>query len=99
MMRNKKGDLAIGPVIAIILGLVVLIILIMVVRQQVTKGAERYDAIGGEAELAADKCASIIFGRACSSNCDPNKKQKQVYSPAGQWKDCSKVGKVCCESI
>lgn len=99
-MKNKKGaEFAIGTVVMIVLGLAVLIILILVVRQQVTKGSQGYSEIGGQAKLDSDNCKSIILGRSCvpSVNCDTSKGMKQVYSPLGQWKDC-KAPDVCCEN-
>lgn len=99
-METKKGaEFAIGTVVMIVLGLAVLIILILVVRQQVTKGAQGYSDIGGQAKIDGDNCKNIILGRSCvpSANCDTSKGMRQVYSTSGQWADC-KSPNVCCEN-
>jgi len=98
-MKNKKGaEFAIGTVVMIVLGLAVLIILILVVRQQVTKGAQGYSDIGGQAELNSTKCTNIILGRSCSTSQQCATAQGRYYSssPQGQWTDCGQ-GQGCCE--
>jgi len=98
-MKEKKGDIAIGTVISVVLGLVVLVIIILVVRQQVTKGASKYSEIGEQATIKQDTCTSFIMGRVCSNNaCDINKGYKEKFPPTGEWTDCGS-GKHCCESI
>ena len=93
----KKGQgMSVQTVVMIVLGLIVLVILVMVVRQQVTGGAKKYTEIGKEATIKADKCGSFILGRSCSdSPCDTSKGFEQVYSPSGKWtdKDCN----YCCQ--
>jgi len=94
---NKKGaEIATSTIVMILLGLAVLIILIMVFRQQIAKGAQQYANISSQTTLSSDSCASIILGRACSDTCDPAKGQREVFSPSGQWKDCG--SKKCCEA-
>lgn len=100
MMKNKKGaEFAIGTVVMIVLGLAVLIILILVVRQQVTKGAQGYSDIGGQAELNPTKCTNIILGRSCTTaqQCASAGGRYFSSSPQGAWQDCG-AGQGCCES-
>ena len=86
-------------VMLIILGLVVLFIIIMVVRQQVTGGAKKYTELGKQAEIKGDKCSSFLLGRGCSAKaCDREKGFEQVYSPTGVWTDCKKDKlEYCCQ--
>jgi len=94
-MKSKKGlEMATGTVVAIILGLVILIILIVFVQQQVKTTSEKYGKIGEEADISADKCASILQGSFCSDQaCDTSKRYKEKI---GMWKDCLSP-KHCCE--
>ncbi len=92
----KKGvEIATNTMVLIIISLIVLAIVVLVFRQQVTKGAEKYTSIGKEAEINATKCSNIILGRACSDNaCKTGEGFKEEYSPTGTWSDCP--GKHCC---
>ena len=92
----KKGQgMSIQTVVMIILGLVVLAIIVLVVRQQVTGGAKRYTNISLESEIKIDKCSAFFLNRACSDNpCDTSKGFEEVYSPTGTWTDCP--NKQCC---
>lgn len=92
----KKGvELATNTMVLIIISLIVLAIIVLVLRQQITKGAEKYTAIGKEAEINTTKCSNIILGRACSDTaCDTSKGFTEEYSPTGKWDDCG--GKHCC---
>ena len=101
-MQNKRGlEMAMGTIVAIVLGLIILIILIIFAQRQVTKGGEKLGEIGKEAEYAADKCQSIIKGTFCAAagKRDPKKYDEKSSSPAGPWIDCGKTLKdkpVCC---
>ncbi|VVB81066.1 Uncharacterised protein [uncultured archaeon] len=84
---NKKGaEFAINTVIMIVLGLIVLVILILVVRQQVTKGASQYTQIGEQA-TATGGCASFLEGRSCvkGTACPP---PPDMLTVPGTWPDC-----------
>lgn len=100
--QDKKGaEIAISTIVMIVLGLAVLVILILVVRQQVTKGAGQYgeisESIGGGAG-----CFNILEGRSCvkGRNCPPD-----MTPVTGTWPDCVEKGKatkpqstfVCCK--
>ena len=105
---NKKGaEFAIGTVIMIVLGLAVLIIMILVVRQQVTKGASKYTEIGEEVTTTGG-CYSLLEGRSCvkGTSCPPD-----MTGPVpGAWADCKEkteretkrtgkaVSYVCCQT-
>jgi hypothetical protein len=90
-MEKRGQGLPVSTIILIVLGLVVLVILILVVRQQVTRGASRYEEIGKEVEIRADKCYNIIEQRSCAKSCP------EGYRPvSGTWSDC-KSGEVCCQ--
>jgi len=81
--RKKGAEMAINTVIMIILGLIVLVILILVVRQQVTKGAAKYTELGDQA-TATGGCSSFLEGRSCvKGTCPPDMKPV-----AGTWADC-----------
>jgi len=95
----KKGQgLPINTIIIAALGMLVLIILAFVIRNQIAQGTKKYTEIGKEAEIKVDKCGSVILNRACSIGCDPAK-TREVYSPAGAWDDCKDKGGHCCESV
>jgi hypothetical protein len=99
---NKKGaEMATNTIIMIILGLVVLVILILVIRQQVTKGASKYTEIGEDVTTTGG-CYSLFEGRSCvktTGTCPPDMKEEP-----GAWPDCqAKAQKqnarfVCCKS-
>ncbi|MBS3124964.1 hypothetical protein J4211_01770 [Candidatus Woesearchaeota archaeon] len=70
---NKRGsEVAINPLITIALGVIVLIILIVIFRDQITKGGKDYTKISEQAGL--DKC-SFLTGRSCvaASTCPTDK--------------------------
>ena len=89
---NKKGaEFAVGTIVMLVLGLVVLVILILVVRQQITKGAEKYTDIREEATIKKE-CTSP---RTCSNECRPD--QHEVFSLTGVWANCG-PNQSCCEA-
>jgi len=67
MLHMKKGQgMSINVLVMAVLGIVVLIIIIMVVRNQITEGSARFTAIGEKADIGSlDKCDNIILGRSC----------------------------------
>jgi len=95
-MKKKGVQLGLQAVIIATLGLVVLIILIMIIRGQLTKGTARYTNISLEAEKefrAGNRCAVILSGRFCSDACTaPSYKQVP-----GTYEDCKGSKKNCCE--
>ncbi len=91
-MMHKKGlEMAMGTIVAIVLGLIVLIILIVFVQQQVSKSSSKLGEIEKEADYAADKCQSIIKGTFCTSECKESEGYKTRTSPTGTWSDCGKA--------
>ena len=95
-MTNKRAiEMATSTIVTIVLGLIVLVILIIFVQQQVKKSSDKYGQFGEEANLAADKCQSIVMGKFCSDNCETAKYDKIPNSPTGKpWSDCK--GQSCC---
>ncbi len=88
--------MSVQTVVLIILGLLVLAILFVVVRQQVTSGAKKYTELGSQAEIKEGQCANVIIGRWCAEDCAKDG-GKQV---PGVWNDCTKASATakCCES-
>ena len=93
---NKKGvSLQVNMIIIIVLGLIALVIAIVFLRTQITKGAEKYEEIGA----ALEKCEGLFKNRECMASC-PSPEQK--VRPIGSgWADCGKGEKIgkpdCCE--
>lgn len=96
-MHNKRAiEMATSTIVTIVLGLIILVILIVFVQQQVKRSSDKYGQFGEEANLAADKCQSIVMGKFCSDTCDTAKYVKVSTSPTGKpWNDC-KPGQGCC---
>jgi len=94
---SKKGQegLSMGTIASIVIVLAVVIIVIMLVRNFATKGAQQYGAISKEATLNATKCTSIILGRNCAreQDCPPEKRV------SGTWQDCKPPKIKCCSTI
>lgn len=89
--------MAMGTIVALVLGLIILIILIIFAQQQVGKSSEKLGEISKESEYAPDKCQSIIKGTFCTDACDEKAGYKPRLSPTGTWTDCEKAGKsICC---
>ena len=89
---NKRGsETAINPLIVIALGVIVLVILIVIFRDQVSKGGTSYDKIKDQAVLDDKKC-SFIMGRSCISenNCPTEKRIPQANADCGT--------NICCKS-
>lgn len=102
--NGKKGiEMATNTIVMIVLGLIILVILIIFVQQQVTKSGKQYGQFGEEANIAADKCQSLVLGKFCASSCsDPKNQYKEVSPPPGGWSDCGKAKgfeskRACCE--
>ena len=64
----KKADLSLNTVVMAILALVVMIVLILVFREQIGSAAQRYFNIGDEAEETA-------LGKKCQSFLSPSTRQ------------------------
>ncbi len=97
LFSQKKGmEMTVGVIISIVLGLIVLVILIILIQQQVTKGGERYTEFGKEAEFAPDRCQSIIHGRFCSEPTKCTGQYIEKASPTGTWTDCKTPKSICC---
>ena len=99
-MDKRGAEMAISTVVWIVLGLVVLIIIILVVREQITKGAAKYTEIG-EQVTTTGGCSSFLEGRSCvEKGCPPD-----MTRVRGTWADCVEKGKktkpassyVCCK--
>ena len=95
-MMKKGMEMAMGTIVAIVLGLIILVILIIFAQQQVSKGSTKLGEIGKESEYAADKCQSIIKGTFCSDKCDESAGYKDMKSPTGTWVDCKAPKTLCC---
>ncbi|MBS3135417.1 hypothetical protein J4401_00475 [Candidatus Woesearchaeota archaeon] len=96
----KKGDLSINMIIMIVLGLIVLIILIAVFKEQITKGAEAFLGIGKDAKDGAEgkKCMTFAATRKCVSSGNPPKCDEgwREYPPGqDKFTDCTRG--ICCE--
>ena len=63
-MHKKGSEMAINPLIVIALGVLVLVILIVIFRDQVKKGSDQYTGIYQQANLDDTKC-SFLMGRSC----------------------------------
>ncbi len=89
-MMKKGMEMAMGTIVAIVLGLIILVILIIFAQQQVSKGSKNLGEIGKESEYAADKCQSIIKGTFCAASCGEG--YESFNSPSGTgWADCGKA--------
>lgn len=89
---NKRGQgFSITTIIMVVLGLLALVIVIILFRQQVTKGASQYEQIGQGTGLEADRCFNLIEGRSCveGRNCPEG-----MEPVSGRWKDCEGT---CCK--
>lgn len=88
-MMHKRGlEMAMGTIVAMVLGLVILIILIIFAQQQVSKSSQKLGEIGKESEYAADRCQSIIKQTSCTDKCLETAGYKEIKSPTGKWTDC-----------
>ena len=92
----KKGDLSIQTIIVAILGLLVLIVLAFIFRDQITKAASNYFSIGKDATDSAqgNKCVSILTAgnHKCADKCDG---EWHELNTATKWTDCKE--RKCCE--
>ena len=98
-MDKKAVQLSIQTMIIVILGLIVLVVLIFLIRGQISKGAAQYFKIGESAakEAATDICESGLFvERQCSANCADLTKNSKYYWKSIGIRGCTK-GEICCE--
>ncbi|RJQ18718.1 hypothetical protein C4580_06500 [Candidatus Woesearchaeota archaeon] len=98
-MQKRGAEFAVGTVIAIVLGLIVLVIVALVIRQQVTKGSSQYTELGEQAGSLGG-CSNLLLGRGCFENQCPPDKVPEIQPD--QWADCMRKsvgGKrfVCCK--
>jgi hypothetical protein len=98
---NKRGsETAINPLITIALGVVVLIILIVIFRDQITKGSTSYTDISKQATLDATSC-SFVRGLSCKSDCDTSTEKEITEAKPSCLKinaDKTQVQLLCCGS-
>lgn len=73
---NKRGsEIAINPLIVIALGVIVLVILIVIFRDQINKGGDSYTDLSNQATLDDTVC-SFVKGRSCQvAPCTPPNEQ------------------------
>lgn len=100
-MNKKAVELSVQTMIIVVLGLIVLVVLIFLLRGQISKGASQYFKIGESAakEASTTECESGLF---VERKCAPN---NCVGLDSGfNWKavgirGCDKKGsgQVCCE--
>ncbi len=102
LKKNKKGDLSIQTIVIAALSLVILIILIMVFRTQISNAVKGYFNIGAQAQDMVgdeDNCASLFDDRFCAKECTAEAGEYEVYIVPGKFADCEKKGADynCCE--
>ena len=87
-------ELATSTIIMVLVGLIVLAIIVVIFRQQATKGSEGYSQYANQTSAGALKnCDNLILGRKCfDSACPAGSRQA-----SGFFDDCT-GSKVCCES-
>jgi len=105
-MRNteeirKKGNLSIQVVIVAILGFIVLVVLMFVFKDQITKAAGAYFDIGSDATDGAQgkRCVTIVSAanhKCVDKACEEG--WQEIHASGEEWKDCDK-DKKCCEKI
>lgn len=89
---NKRGsDTAVNPLIWIALGVFVLIILMVLFRDQIFKGSKSYTALSDQASLDEAKC-TFILGRACRERCLSTEEPVTVAPDA-----CKSPKATCCQ--
>lgn len=99
-MKNKKG-MAINTIVMLILALVVLIVVLFIFKDQITKALGGYTRIQEETgeTIEGKKCSNILGDRKCyavdeeTKSC-PYGKRKITED----WKDCTE-DEVCCEDV
>src|SRR3989344_2939210 len=100
---NKRGsEVAINPLITIALGVIVLIILIVIFRDQITKGGKSYTDIASQASTDENAC-SFIKSRTCrAAPCPTHEKEiiastpncgKKIILTNGETRE---VNQICC---
>ncbi|MBW3001716.1 hypothetical protein KY338_00980 [Candidatus Woesearchaeota archaeon] len=100
-MNKKAVELSVQTMIIVALGLIVLVVLIFVIRGQISKGASQYFDIGKSAaeEAATDQCKSGLFvERKCAQNCASL--DSGFYWKAVGIRGCDEskgAGYICCE--
>lgn len=96
---DKKGvELSINTMIIVILGLVVLVVLFYAIQRGITGGTNKYFNFSQEAEnqlKAENTCAKMFSGRMCYQSACP----ASYVEISGDWEDCKKNSRICCEKM
>ncbi len=90
--------MATSTIIMVLIGLIVLAIIVVIFRQQATKGSESYNQYTQQTTPDAQKkCDSFILGRSCvaQSECTSAKGRRPA---SGFFDPCPADKPVCCES-
>ena len=98
--HSKKAEISLQMIILAILGLVTLVILIFVFKDQIGNVSQKYFGIVNqtEAESKGDICETMFGGRRCQTSCDePGSDKPYIYDLGTGYKDC-KAGEKCCAS-
>jgi len=90
-MHKRGQGFSINTIVMIVVGLVAVVIVILLFRQQITTGSGQYEQISQGTGLEADRCFNLIEGRSCAENCPEG-----YESVGGSWKDCDR-GEQCCK--
>lgn len=96
-MKKKGVELSIQTMILIALGVIVLVLLIWIIRGQISKGASQYWNISETAtgEAKADKCKAGFFTHRDCGDCGTMESSSDYYWHNIGKMDC-KTG-TCCE--
>lgn len=95
VFMNKKGvEMATGTIVMVLIGLIVLAIIVVIFRQQATKGSEGYQEYRQQTGVGSlSNCNNIILGRKCvdAGSCPEGSRRA-----SGIFEDCQSP-KACCE--
>ncbi len=97
-MDKKAVQLSIQTMILVILGLIVLVVLIFLIRGQISKGASQYFDIGESAakEASIKECSSGLFvERKCAPSCTGLTQNSKYYWKSVGIRNCKE--EICCE--
>jgi len=90
---NKRGQIAITPVVWMVIALLVIIVLFIIIPKQLIGGSERITKIGGDAEDLFSKGNCFAKGGQCKVVCDDS--ETPLLSASG-WDDCGN-NEDCCK--
>lgn len=89
MSMQKKGDVN-WFVITLIIGVVALVIIIVMLQQQTSKGVKSYEEFREETSVESlKKCENIVLGRSCHYSCPEGMTKVSGYECPDR--------QVCCE--